>query len=60
MKIRRYYLQNEFLDQVKALRNGYLAINVMERRVKLSNSRGDSFTKMYDPFLNGASCGIIN
>nr|YP_009268445.1 hypothetical protein [Pseudolarix amabilis]BAV19351.1 hypothetical protein [Pseudolarix amabilis] len=60
MKRRRDYLGNEFSDRVKALSNGYPVGNVMERRVKFSNSQGDSFTEMYDPFLNGAFRGTIN
>ena len=60
MKRRRDYLGNEFADRVKALSNGSPAGNVMERRVQFSNSQGDSFTEMYDPFLNGAFRGTIN
>nr|ASS30762.1 hypothetical protein [Larix potaninii var. australis] len=60
MKRRRDYLGNEFSDRVKALSNGSPAENVMERRVQFSNSQGDSFTEMYDPFLNGAFRGTIN
>nr|ULF47626.1 Ycf1 protein [Cathaya argyrophylla] len=60
MKKRRDYLGNEFSDRVKALSNGSPVGNVMEKRVKFSNSQGDSFTEMYDPFLNGAFRGTIN
>nr|YP_003934503.1 hypothetical protein CaarC_p068 [Cathaya argyrophylla]BAJ19656.1 hypothetical protein [Cathaya argyrophylla] len=60
MKKRRDYLENEFSDRVKALSNGSPVGNVMEKRVKFSNSQGDSFTEMYDPFLNGAFRGTIN
>jgi hypothetical protein len=48
------------LDQVKALSNGSPAENVIERRVEFSNSQGDSFIEMYDPFLNGAFRGTTN
>ena len=60
MKRRRDYLGNEFSDRVKALSNGSSVGNVMEMRVQFSNSQGDSFTEMYDPFLNGAFRGTIN
>nr|YP_010161219.1 hypothetical protein K4020_pgp008 [Abies fabri]QRH16967.1 hypothetical protein [Abies fabri]QRH18896.1 hypothetical protein [Abies fabri] len=60
IKRRRDYLGNEFLDRVKALSNGSPVGNVMESRVQFSNSEGDSFTEMYDPFLNGAFRGTIN
>ena len=60
MKRKRDSLGNEFSDRVKALSNGSPAENVIERRVKFSNSKGDSFTEMYDPFLNGAFRGTIN
>uniref|UniRef100_UPI0030FE9D4D Ycf1 n=1 Tax=Keteleeria hainanensis TaxID=418983 RepID=UPI0030FE9D4D len=60
MKRRRDSLGNEFSDRVKALSNGSPVENVMERRVKFSNSQGYSFTEMYDPFLNGAFRGTIN
>lgn len=53
MKRKRDSLGNEFSDRVKALSHGSPAENVIERRVKFSNSKGDSFTEMYDPFLNG-------
>jgi hypothetical protein len=45
---------------VKYLSNGSPAENVIERIVKFSNSKGDSFIKMYDPFLNGAFHETIN
>nr|AET48434.1 vacuolar glutathione S-conjugate [Pinus greggii] len=60
MKRKRDSLGNEFSDRVKALSHGSPAENVIERRVKFSNSKGDSFTEMYDPFLNGAFRGTIN
>nr|YP_009913499.1 Ycf1 [Picea mariana]QLJ93365.1 Ycf1 [Picea mariana] len=60
MKRRRDFLGNEFSDRVKALSNGSPAENVIERRVEFSNSQGDSFIEMYDPFLNGAFRGTIN
>ena len=60
MKRRRDSLGKEFSDRVKALSNGSPVGNVMERKVKFSNSQGDSFTEMYDPFLNGAFRGTIN
>jgi hypothetical protein len=60
MKRRRDFLGNEFSDRVKALRNGSPTENVIERRVELFNSQGDSFIEMYDPFLNGAFRGTIN
>jgi hypothetical protein len=45
---------------VKALSNGSPTENVIERRVELSNSQGDSFIEIYDPFLNGEFYGKIN
>ena len=60
MKRRRDSLENEFSDRVKALSHGSPAENVIERRVKFSNSQGDSFTEMYDPLLNGALRGTID
>ena len=60
MKRKRDSLGNEFSDRVKALSHGSPAENIIERRVKFSNSKGDSFTEMYDPFLNGAFRGTIN
>nr|YP_004276348.1 hypothetical chloroplast protein [Pinus monophylla]ADX94914.1 hypothetical chloroplast protein [Pinus monophylla] len=60
MKRRRDSLGNEFSDRVKALSHGSPAENVIERRVKFSNSQGNSFTEMYDPLLNGALRGTID
>ena len=60
MKRRRDSLENEFSDRVKALSHGSPVENVIERRVKFSNSQGDSFTEMYDPLLNGALRGTID
>nr|YP_009535635.1 Ycf1 [Pinus aristata]AYI69436.1 Ycf1 [Pinus aristata] len=60
MKRRRDSLGNEFSDRVKALSHGSPAENFIERRVKFSNSQGNSFTEMYDPLLNGALRGTID
>nr|ARX11550.1 hypothetical protein [Ginkgo biloba]AWJ59941.1 hypothetical protein [Ginkgo biloba]AWJ60196.1 hypothetical protein [Ginkgo biloba]AWJ60366.1 hypothetical protein [Ginkgo biloba] len=57
---RKENLINELRDRIEALGNGYTVRDVMEKRVKVSNSQGDSFPKMYDPFLNGPFRGRIN
>jgi hypothetical protein len=47
MKRRRDYLWNEFSARMKSLGNGSLIINILERRVKFSNSQRDSFSNFH-------------
>nr|QHE50036.1 hypothetical chloroplast RF1 [Archakebia apetala] len=52
---KRNNLSNEFSNRMEALDNRSLALDVLEKRIRLCNDETEQqcLPKMYDPFLNG-------
>nr|YP_010917765.1 Ycf1 protein [Encalypta ciliata]UVG41351.1 Ycf1 protein [Encalypta ciliata] len=56
-KKRKYNLDYELKNRVKALDNGFLMEEIIEKKTGLSNNEGNNLTKIYDPFLSGSFRG---
>nr|YP_009766649.1 Ycf1 [Cadellia pentastylis]QIS97184.1 Ycf1 [Cadellia pentastylis] len=54
-------LRNPFLNRAEALDKGFLALDVIEKRIRLCNdeTKKKYLPKIYDPFLNGPYRGQI-
>ena len=56
-KKRKDNLYYESKNRIKILDNGFLMKDAIDKKTGLSNNEGNILTKVYDPFLNGASRG---
>nr|YP_010986675.1 hypothetical chloroplast RF1 [Linanthus parryae]WOL37722.1 hypothetical chloroplast RF1 [Linanthus parryae] len=54
-------LNNELINRIKALDNGSLSIDILEKRIRLCNDETtkEYLPQIYDPFLNGSHRGTI-
>lgn len=58
---KRKNISNEFINRIEALDKGSLALDVLEKRIRLCNDKTNKeyLSKMYDPLLNGSHRGTI-
>nr|QWW92755.1 hypothetical protein [Tayloria sp. 49123] len=56
-KKRKDNLSYELENRLKALDNGFLIKDIIEKRTGLLNNQGNNLTKLNDPFLNGSFRG---
>nr|YP_010396620.1 Ycf1 [Cornus wilsoniana]UQJ75646.1 Ycf1 [Cornus wilsoniana] len=54
-------LSREFINRIEALDRGSLSLDILEKKTRLCNdeTKKEYLPKIYDPFLNGPSRGII-